>query len=162
MQKFDDNKNIRTYKDSVVFGRLMKYAVKVIWYFVISLLITALLVVVDLLPAYLNGELIGILQDVNISGDAKINSAIKMFVLYMIVLIISAVLGYFNTMLLQKAGQKIVLNLRKDVFVKIENMAISQINATPVGKLVTRVTSDVNTVNELFTNVIINLIKLIR
>ena len=34
-------------------------------------------------------------------------------------------------------------------------MAISQINATPVGKLVTRVTSDVNTVNELFTNVII-------
>ena len=159
MQKFDDNKNIRTYKDRVVFSRLMKYASKYIWYFVASLAITALLVVVDLLPAYLNGELIGILQDINISGDQKIKSAMWMFVLYMIVLVVSAVLGYFNTMLLQKTGQKIVLNIRKDVFVKIENMAISQINATPVGKLVTRVTSDVNTVNELFTNVIVNLIK---
>ena len=159
MQKFDDNKNIRTYKDRVVFSRLMKYASKYIWYFVASLAITALLVVVDLLPAYLNGELIGILQDINISGDQKIKSAIWMFVLYMIVLVVSALLGYFNTMLLQKTGQKIVLNIRKDVFVKIENMAISQINATPVGKLVTRVTSDVNTVNELFTNVIVNLIK---
>ena len=36
MQRFDDNKNIRTYKDSVVFGRLMRYAVKVIWYFIIA------------------------------------------------------------------------------------------------------------------------------
>lgn len=159
MQRFDDNKNIRTYKDSVVFGRLMRYAVKVIWYFIIALFITALLVVVDLLPAYLNGELIGILQDVTLSGDEKIRYAVWMFVLFMIVLVISAVLGYFNTMILQKAGQKIVLNIRKDVFIKIENMAISQINATPVGKLVTRVTSDVNMVNELFTNVIINLIK---
>ena len=161
MQKFDDNKNIRTYKDSVVFARLMKYASKVIWYFIISLAMTAVLVVVDLLPAYLNGELIGVLQDVNLTGDYKVRYAMIMFILYMVVLVISSVMNYFNTMILQKAGQKIVLNIRKDVFVKIENMAISQINTTPVGKLVTRVTSDVNTVNELFTNVIINLIKYI-
>ena len=62
-------------------------------------------------------------------------------------------------MMLQKAGQKIVLDIRKEVFVKIEGLAIAQINATPVGKLVTRVTSDVNMVNELYTNVIVNLIR---
>ena len=124
MQRFDDNKNIRTYKDSVVFGRLMRYAVKVIGYFIAALFMTALLVVVDLLPAYLNGELIGILQDATISGDDKIRSAVWMLVLFSIVLVVSAILGYFNTMILQKAGQKIVLNIRRDVFVKIENMAI--------------------------------------
>ena len=83
MQKFDDNKNIRTYKDSVVFARLMKYASKVIWYFIISLAMTAVLVVVDLLPAYLNGELIGVLQDVNLTGDYKVRYAMIMFILVM-------------------------------------------------------------------------------
>jgi hypothetical protein len=37
MQKFDDNKNIRTYKDSVIIGRLLRYARPVIWYFVLAL-----------------------------------------------------------------------------------------------------------------------------
>lgn len=53
------------------------------------------------------------------------------------------------------------MEIRKEVFVKIEGLAIAQIYATPVGKLVTRVTSDVNMVNELYTNVIVNLIRYI-
>ena len=47
-------------------------------------------------------------------------------------------------LILQKAGQKIVLNIRKDVFIKIENMAISQINATPVGMYPENYESNIN------------------
>ncbi len=159
MQKFDDNKNIRTYKDSVIIGRLLRYARPVIWYFVLALFLTAILVAVDMLPAFLQGELIGTLQDSNITNNDKMSFAVLLLIIYLVVIITSAVLNFFNTMMLQKAGQKIVLNVRRDVFVKIEGLAIAQINATPVGKLVTRVTSDVNMINELYTNVIVNLIR---
>ena len=159
MQKFDDNKNIRTYKDSVIIGRLLRYARPVIWYFVLALFLTAILVAVDMLPAFLQGELIGTLQDSSISNADKMNFAVMLLIIYLVVIITSAVLNFFNTMMLQKAGQKVVLNVRRDVFVKIEGLAIAQINATPVGKLVTRVTSDVNMINELYTNVIVNLIR---
>jgi len=159
MQKFDDNKNIRTYKDSVIIGRLLKYARPVIWYFVLALFLTAILVAVDMLPAFLQGELIGTLQDSSLSNSDKMSFAVMLLIIYLVVIITSAVLNFFNTMMLQKAGQKVVLNVRRDVFVKIEGLAIAQINATPVGKLVTRVTSDVNMINELYTNVIVNLIR---
>lgn len=161
MQKFDDNKNIRTYKDSIIIKRLLVYAKPVIGYFLLALLFTTILVAADMLPAYLQGELIGTLQDSSISGSDKINFALILLVAYLGVIFVTAVLNYFNTMMLQRAGQKVVLNVRRDVFVKIEGLAIAQINATPVGKLVTRVTSDVNMINELYTNVIVNLIRYI-
>ena len=161
MQKFDDNKNIRTYKDSVIIKRLLVYAKPVIGYFILALVFTAILVGADLLPAILQGELIGVLQDSTIANDDKLKFAVILLVLYLGVIFVSAILNYFNTMMLQKAGQKVVLDVRRDVFVKIEGLAIAQINATPVGKLVTRVTSDVNMINELYTNVIVNLIRYI-
>ncbi len=161
MQKFDDNKNIRTYKDRTVLVRVLKYAKRVRWAFIISLLFTAILVAIDLTPAYLEGELIGVLGNADLTNDYKIKFTIILLSIYGCVIIGAAFLNYFNSMLLQKAGQRIVLEIRKEVFVKIEGLAIAQIYATPVGKLVTRVTSDVNMVNELYTNVIVNLIRYI-
>ncbi|MDE6046998.1 MAG: ABC transporter ATP-binding protein/permease [Anaeroplasmataceae bacterium] len=159
MQKFDDNKNIRTYKDSTVLKRLLKYARKEKWSFILSFLFTALLVVVDLTPAYLEGELIGVLDNAEKTMQDKIIFIIILLCGYAAIVVGSAFLNYFNSMMLQKAGQRIVRDVRREVFVKIEGLAIAQINATPVGKLVTRVTSDVNMVNELYTNVIVNLIR---
>ncbi|MDE6661541.1 MAG: hypothetical protein K2J93_06945, partial [Anaeroplasmataceae bacterium] len=161
MQKFDDNKNIRTYKDRTVLKRLLKYAAKEKWSFILSLLFTAILVIVDLTPAYLEGELIGILDNVEKTYQEKMVFIIILICCYAAIVAGSAFLNYFNSMMLQKAGQRIVRDVRKEVFVKIEGLAIAQINATPVGKLVTRVTSDVNMINELYTNVIVNLIRYI-
>lgn len=161
MQKFDDNQNVRTYKDKTVLKRLLKYAKKEWVAFLLSFLFTALLVVVDLMPAYLEGELIGILGDAQKTYQQKTTFIIILMCSYAAVIAGSAFLNYFNSMMLQKAGQRIVRDVRREVFVKIEGLAIAQINATPVGKLVTRVTSDVNMINELYTNVIVNLIRYI-
>ncbi|MCM1131226.1 MAG: ABC transporter ATP-binding protein/permease [Roseburia sp.] len=161
MQKFDDNKNVCTYKDKTVLKRLLKYAKKERVAFLLSFLFTALLVVVDLMPAYLEGELIGILDNAQKTYQEKMTFIIILMCSYAAVIAGSAFLNYFNSMMLQKAGQRIVRDVRREVFVKIEGLAIAQINATPVGKLVTRVTSDVNMINELYTNVIVNLIRYI-
>ncbi len=66
---------------------------------------------------------------------------------------------YITTMSLQRIGQGIIYDLRLMVFEHIDNMSISQINEIPVGSLVTRVSSDTNTLSDLFTNTIVNLIK---
>ncbi|MFA5542895.1 MAG: ABC transporter ATP-binding protein [Bacilli bacterium] len=78
---------------------------------------------------------------------------------YAISLAFTYLIQYFQTMNLQKTGQSIIYNVREDVFRHIEKLSIRQLNSMPVGKLVTRVTTDVNALNELFTNIIINLIK---
>ena len=161
MQKFDDNKNIKIYKNSVIIKRLLNYAKKERYKFILALIFTAMLVAVDLTPAYLEGELIGLLQNSDYDNNYKLIFSLTLVGIFGVVIIASAFLNYFNSMMLQKSGQRIILKIRRDVFVKIESLSIAQINATPVGKLVTRVTSDVNMINELYTNVIVNLIRYI-
>jgi ATP-binding cassette, subfamily B, multidrug efflux pump len=66
---------------------------------------------------------------------------------------------YIQSVMLQKVGQKTVVNLRDEVFNHIENLSIGQINQVPVGKLVTRVTNDTNAISEMYTNVALNLVR---
>ena len=66
---------------------------------------------------------------------------------------------YLESMLLQKAGQQIIYNLRVDVFSHIEEMSRNQFSEMPVGALVTRVTSYTQSMSDLFTNVIVSVIK---
>ncbi len=159
MKKFDDTKNVKTYKDSKIIRRLFQYLKPVKWYFIGALLLTALVVAADLTPAYLEGQIIGILGNAEIDASDKLRISLTLVGIYSAVILATAFINYYNTMMLQKAGQKIILSMRKEVFVHIEGLAIAQINETPVGKLVTRVTSDINMINELYTNVIVNLIR---
>ncbi len=159
MQKFDDTKNVKTYKDKNIIKRLFKYLKPVKWQFIGALLLTTLIVLVDLIPAYLQGEIIGVLANDDMLNSEKLKIVGILFVSFMGIIIATSVINYFTSMMLQKAGQRIIQNMRRDVFVHIEGLAIAQINATPVGKLVTRVTSDINMINELYTNIIINFIR---
>ena len=159
MQKFDDNKNIKAYKDNKLMKKLYKYFKPHIGTFIFSILLTFIVVLADLLPATLFGKTIGVLGNADLAGDVKIKQVAIYLAIYIGVIIVSCVINYLNSIILQRAGQKIMVNLREDVFVHIESLSIAQINSTPVGKLVTRVTSDTNAINELFTSVIVNLIR---
>lgn len=66
---------------------------------------------------------------------------------------------YFESMLLQKAGQRIVYKLRMEVFEHIENMSQNQFNIMPVGSLVTRLANYTTSMSDLFTNVLVLLLR---
>ncbi len=66
---------------------------------------------------------------------------------------------YLESMLLTKAGQRVVLKLRLEVFEHIINMSQNQFNEMPVGSLVTRVVSYTSSLSELFTSIIVNLVR---
>ena len=73
--------------------------------------------------------------------------------------IVSQLLIYFESMILQKTGQKIVYQLRMEVFEHIENMSQNQFTIMPVGSLVTRVANYTTAMSDLFTNVIVTLLR---
>ena len=70
---------------------------------------------------------------------------------YFGIIVINMILTYIETMIIQKAGQEVIFNLRQSVFEKIESFSYEQLNEIPVGRLVTRVTNDTNSLNELYS-----------
>ena len=79
--------------------------------------------------------------------------------LYAGILIVALVCTYFQSIILQKTGQKILSALRQDLFTHIESLSHNQLNSIPVGKLVTRVANDTNAISQMFTNVLVAMAK---
>ena len=80
-------------------------------------------------------------------------------VLYVSILLVSLVCTYIQSIILQKTGQRIVSNMREDLYEHISSLSHDQLNKIPVGTLVTRVTNDTNSISITFTNIIVNLLK---
>ena len=72
--------------------------------------------------------------------------------LYLGSLVLTFALEFLQTYLMQWTGQKIMFDLRKEIFRHIQRMQPAFFDRNPVGKLVTRVTSDVDALNEMFTS----------
>ncbi|MBQ8279172.1 MAG: ABC transporter ATP-binding protein [Roseburia sp.] len=79
--------------------------------------------------------------------------------LYLLMMLLGFVLNAADTWMLQKMGQKIIYEMREEVFSHIHSLSLSFFNNTPVGKLVTRVSNDTEAVNELFTSILVRLFK---
>jgi ATP-binding cassette subfamily B multidrug efflux pump len=72
-------------------------------------------------------------------------------VLYAVSLVASFACAYGETLLTSLLGQRVMHDLRMDIFAQLQRLPVSFFDRTPVGRLVTRVTSDVEALNELFT-----------
>jgi ATP-binding cassette subfamily B multidrug efflux pump len=72
--------------------------------------------------------------------------------LYLAALCLTFALEFVQTYLMQWTGQKIMFDLRKEIFRHIQRMSVAFFDRNPVGRLVTRVTSDVDALNEMFTS----------
>ena len=72
--------------------------------------------------------------------------------LYLAALVLSYLLEFAQTYLMQWTGQKVMFDMRSQIFRHIQNMHVSFFDRNPVGRLVTRLTSDVDALNEMFTS----------
>src|SRR5262249_20008959 len=75
----------------------------------------------------------------------------RVAVLYLSLLVVGFGLGYLQTQLMQSVGQRIMMDLRMALFRHLQRLPIAFFDRNPVGRLLTRVTSDVDVLNELFT-----------
>jgi ATP-binding cassette, subfamily B, multidrug efflux pump len=72
--------------------------------------------------------------------------------LYLGSLLLSYMLEFVQTYLMQWTGQKVMFDMRRQIFRHIQSMHVSFFDSNPVGRLVTRLTSDVDALNEMFTS----------
>ena len=181
MSNFDDNKKIKTYSNSVIIKRLLSYIKPYRRNFIFAIILTLVTVAMELIPALIQGTIIGILSlDVfntandeglmnianyfmnlwNISlSDFKLYASLTIIGGYVVIILLNSFISYFSVMILQRIGQNIVKKLREETFVHIESLSIAQINKNPIGKYVTRVTSDLNKISMLYSDVIVNFFK---
>ncbi len=71
---------------------------------------------------------------------------------YLLLLLVSFGLEYTQTYLMQWTGLKVMFDLRSQIFRHLQHMHIGFFDKNPVGRLVTRVTTDVDALNEMFTS----------
>ena len=144
----------RNMPDSEIIRRLLAYARPYWKQFVLTGLVMVFSVVYDVLSPLLVGKIVGMVQE-----DFVLRELFAMVAVYAAILAVSLVCTYTQAMLLQKTGQKILSQIRLDVFTHIEKLSHEQLNNIPVGTLVTRVSNDPNAISYMFTNILVTLVK---
>ena len=146
------NKNEMNKKSSTM--RLIAYMKPYAHGVIFALLLVLGLTSFDLYRPMLVGDAIDTFG-ANGDYDVIIATAIK----YAVVLALSFVFNIAQTWILQKTGQNIILRIRKDLYRHIQSLGSRYFDITPVGKLVTRVTNDVEALNEMYSGILVQLFR---
>lgn len=146
------NKNEMNKKSSTM--RLIAYMKPYAHWVIFALLLVLGLTSFDLYRPMLVGDAIDTFG-ANGDYDVIIATAIK----YAGVLALSFVFNIAQTWILQKTGQNIILQIRKDLYRHIQSLGSRYFDITPVGKLVTRVTNDVEALNEMYSGILVQLFR---
>lgn len=146
------NKNEMNKKSSTM--RLIAYMKPYAHWVIFALLLVLGLTAFDLYRPMLVGDAIDTFG-ANVDYDVIIATAIK----YAVVLALSFAFNIAQTWILQKTGQNIILQMRKDLYRHIQSLGSRYFDITPVGKLVTRVTNDVEALNEMYSGILVQLFR---
>ena len=144
----------RQMKDGEILTRLFAYAKPYRAKFVLVLFLMLFSIAYDIIAPLI----VGALEEL-VAGEFVLSRLYVGVAVYAGVLVFSMVSTYLQAVILQRVGQRIVSDLREDLFTHIESLSHEQLNDIPVGKLVTRVTNDTNAISMMFTNLLVNLCK---
>ena len=144
----------RNMSDTELLGRLMAYA-KPYWK---SLLLVLVITGVSIVYSLVSPLLVGHIEEM-VSGEFRLSELFAVVAVYAALLIVSVICTYFQAIILQRTGQRILSQIRLDLFAKIEQLSHQQFHNMPVGKLVTRITNDPNSISYMVTNIAVTLVK---
>src|SRR5438309_9536762 len=146
--------------DSRLMKRLLGYLKPYKWQVVVALIAIVLKACADVLGPYLTKTAIdkylsstshSSLLDPFLSSRPLVGIA-QLGVTYLVLLLVSFGLEYTQTYLMLWTGQKVMFDFRSQIFRHLQHMHIGFYDRNPVGRLVTRVTTDVDALNEMFTS----------
>lgn len=83
----------------------------------------------------------------------------RIAIIFFVVIFLTFIFNYAQNYILNYTSQRIIFKIREDVFNHIQSLSISYFDTNPIGRLVTRVTNDTETLNEMYTNVLVTLFK---
>ncbi len=145
--------------DKEILSRLISYIKPHKKRFILVLVLMLISIIVQLVPSLIIGVTIDVVISETLTVNEKLNYLVYLGVGFALLMVVAFNIEYRQSLWLQEIGQKIILSMRHEVFEHIQTLGPAQLNQVPVGKLVTRVTNDTNTLSEMYTNVAANLIR---
>jgi len=94
-----------------------------------------------------------------IDKEKAFDNVIRLGIFFLFLMLMQFGLDYFQTIILQKTGLKIILDLRNKLFSHIQKLPFSYFEKIPAGVVVTRITNDTEAINEMYTSIIVNFVK---
>ena len=146
----------RNMKDGEIIKRLLVYAKPYTKSFILVFVLMIVSIAHEIISPLIMGNLV---ETIGNKDGFELSYLFYAIITYVIILVVSLISTYVQSIVLQKTGQRIVSNMREDLYEHISSLSHDQLNKIPVGTLVTRVTNDTNSISITFTNIIVNLLK---
>lgn len=153
MSAFNEDKIESNYNGNALL-RFLSYLKPYTLSMILCLILVLALTGFDLYRPMLVGDAIDAIEGGQ-SYDAILDFALR----YGIVLVLGFLFNITQTWLLQKTGQRIIFAVRKDLYAHIQSLSCRFFDLTPVGKLVTRVTNDVEALDEMYSGILVRLFR---
>lgn len=153
MSTLTDDNIESNYKGNALL-HLLSYMKPYVGWVIICLALVLALTGFDLYRPTLIGDAIDLFKEQG-NFDVIVETTVK----YAIVLVLSFVFNITQTWLLQKMGQSIILTVRKELYAHIQSLSSRYFDLTPVGRLVTRVTNDVEALDEMYSGILVRLFR---
>jgi len=135
------------YKDLILFKRILIHLKPYSGLVSLTVLLLLAVSILNLTGPYLTKIVI----DDHIK-EGNINGLDVIAAIYFAVLIFSFIFQFFQTYLMQYIGQKVMFDLRSQVFSHLHKMSFAYFDKNPIGKMITRVVNDVEVLNEMLTS----------
>lgn len=149
---FSEEDSLGKVYDSRLMKRLLRYLKPYKWF-----VLFAFILILISSGFYLVGpHLIKIAIDEYIMKN-NIGGLSFIALVYLFALIFGFVMKSFHTYIMQIIGQKVMYDMRMEIFTHLQGLSISFFNRNPVGRLITRVTTDVDALNELFASGVVTI-----
>src|SRR2546430_16600464 len=141
--------------DARIMRRLLTYVRPYLRLTIVALVFLILLSLVDLVGPALIGY--GIDHYIapttqTLSETQRSIGLLEVSCVYLFVLIIGLVLRYLHVLLLSIIGQRIMFDMHSQMFDHLQRLSLSYFDHNPVGRLMTRLTNDIDALNEMFTS----------
>ena len=140
---------------SVIIKRTLEYIKPEKLSFILAIFLVAINVILDTISPLFTSKI----TDELVLNNINIKLIVGLCILSFLITVINQTFLYIESQILQKCGQRIIYRLRMQIFEHIENMSLNQFNEMPVGSLVTRVTSYTANMSDLFTTVLVRILR---
>lgn len=156
----DENNNLHEEElegkayDSRLMKRLLKFARKYWRYFLLAVIFLFASTLVELARPVLMGITID-----DFIKKSDVHSLNRMGIYFVILVLAGFLFNLFQIYVLSYTGQSIIYNIRQILFSHLQKLPLSYFDKNPIGRLVTRITNDTETLNDMYTNVLITLLK---
>lgn len=98
-------------------------------------------------------------EDLKILRNGDFKGIVTIAVIYAVVLLLNVLCNITQTWTLQLTGQNIIFAIRQEIFQHVHSLPLRYFDTHPVGRIVTRVTNDVESLHQMYANIIVRLFK---